>query len=315
MSSGDPRFDVIGLGCVAVDDLLVVDRFPASDEKCQVLERHRQCGGLAATALIAASRLGARSAYMGPLAAEDEFGRFALDTLRANGVDVSHVESRGSAIRATIVVGREPPTRNVFYDLSASLPLSPEHPPRELLEDTRVLLVDHYGAEAMVRAATIAREQGVAVVGDFEREGFEGFPELLDRVDHLILSRDFALRWTGTDNPDAAVQALWHSDRDVVAVTCGADGYWFRTSEHTATEHAPSFVVRTVDTTGCGDVFHGAYAAALAAGFDARDRLRRAAAAAAVKATHPGGQAGIPDAKTLDAFLERHLSPRPPTSP
>jgi len=87
-----------------------------------------------------------------------------------------------------------------------------------------------------------------------------------------------------------------------VAVTCGAKGCYYVTSENPAApRHQPAFKVQAVDTTGCGDVFHGAYAAALARGMSAPDRIRFAAAAAALKATQSGGaQGGIPTlAQTL----------------
>ncbi len=69
--------------------------------------------------------------------------------------------------------------------------------------------------------------------------------------------------------------------------------------------HLPAFPVEVVDTTGCGDVFHGAYAAGLAEGMNLPDRVRLAAAAAALKATQSGGQTGIPTRDAVDTFLTR----------
>jgi sugar/nucleoside kinase (ribokinase family) len=59
-----------------------------------------------------------------------------------------------------------------------------------------------------------------------------------------------------------------------------------------------------VDTTSCGDVFHGAYASALAWGLGLDERVRLACAAAALKATRPGGQAGIPTRAAVESFLQ-----------
>jgi sugar/nucleoside kinase (ribokinase family) len=64
--------------------------------------------------------------------------------------------------------------------------------------------------------------------------------------------------------------------------------------------------VNALDTTGCGDVFHGAYAAGLARGMDVEDRIRFASAAAALKATKHGGQSGIPKRSTVEKFLGRN---------
>src|SRR5262249_17765269 len=128
--------------------------------------------------------------------------------------------------------------------------------------------------------------------------------ELLGLVNHLILSRDFAEQLTGIADPRYAAVALWVEGKDVVVVTYGTEGCWTVSDERSSlARHFPAYPVATVDTTGCGDVFHGAYAAALAKGHDLAHRLRFASAAAALKATRPGGQAGIPNREAVEAFL------------
>jgi sulfofructose kinase len=99
------------------------------------------------------------------------------------------------------------------------------------------------------------------------------------------------------------IERLWGEGRAVVAVTCGEDGVWYRARGDERVHLLPAFRVDVVDSTGCGDVFHGAYALGLARAMDVQARMRFAAAAAAIKATKPGGQAGIPDSATVAAFL------------
>jgi sulfofructose kinase len=70
-----------------------------------------------------------------------------------------------------------------------------------------------------------------------------------------------------------------------------------------APKYQPAFRVKAVDTTGCGDVFHGAYAFALARGMALEERIRLAAATAALKATQPGGQAGSPSLRAVRRYL------------
>jgi sulfofructose kinase len=113
--------------------------------------------------------------------------------------------------------------------------------------------------------------------------------------DHLIVSESFAAQLTGTAEPRRALKKLWKEHHQLVAVTGGAKGCWYLSAEDPVRpRHQPAFKVKVVDTTGCGDVFHGAYAAALARGMNAQDRIRFAAATAALKATKPGAQKGIP---------------------
>src|SRR5436309_652030 len=82
--------DVLGLGCVAVDDLLYVESYPAPDRKTRIESRDRQCGGLTATALVAAARMGARCAYAGVLGS-DELSEFAIARLKAERIDLTHL--------------------------------------------------------------------------------------------------------------------------------------------------------------------------------------------------------------------------------
>lgn len=301
--------DVLGLGCTAVDDLVFVPRFPDPDSKLRVTRRERHCGGLTATALVAAARLGARTAYTGTLGTDAD-SVFVLEALARAGVQTRGTVHQPDArpVRSVILVDERTGTRTILYDVSGAVGASARQPAAEWIARSRVLLVDGWGMAGQIRAARIARRAGVAVVGDLESFDRPRFEELLALADHLIVSEDFARRYTGTDDPAEGARRLWRADRAVVVVTCGARGGWWLAAGDTQTRHFRAFPVRVVDTTGCGDVFHGAYAAALARGLPLEDRLRVAAAAAALKATKPGGQAGCP---TWTA-VQRLLAGNPP---
>lgn len=301
-----PRYDVLGLGCTAVDELLYVESYPPADAKLRVRRRERQCGGLTATALVAAARLGARCAYAGTLGVEED-SQFVIDTFIREGIDVQHaLRQRGAhPIRSIIIVDERRHTRNVFYDTTGFVGAAPDAPAARLVRAARVLFVDLWGMDGMVRAARLARARGIPVVGDLERSNAPRFRELLRLVDHLIVPAEFACRFTKARTPAAAAERLWSKDRQAVVVTCGADGCWSVDGSSRRAVRWPAFRVRTVDTTGCGDVFHGAYAAALAKGLSLPERIQWAAAAAALKATQAGGQAGIPTRAAVSAFLRR----------
>jgi sugar/nucleoside kinase (ribokinase family) len=304
-------FDVLGLGCAAVDDLLYVDAYPAADTKVRVRKRDRQCGGLTATALVAAARSGSRCAFAGILG-QEENSQFILNALTREGVDIQHVVRRAEVrpIHSTIIVDETHHTRNIFFDLEGSVGADTSSPSPTVIESARVLFVDHYGIEGMIRAVDIAHAAGRAVVADFERHEWPGFHDLLQRVDHVIISRDFARRLTGLSDPAAAATNLWSKEREVVIVTCGEEGCWFQTRGGPDKPRSfPAFRVTTVDTTGCGDVFHGAYASCLARGLEVEERIRFAAAAAAIKATRHGAQAGIPTRTETEMFLQNHGEP------
>ncbi|HSH77751.1 MAG TPA: PfkB family carbohydrate kinase [Herpetosiphonaceae bacterium] len=300
-------FDVLGLGAVAVDDFVYVDAYPPPDVKLSVLGRGRQLGGLTATALVAAARLGARAGYAGVLG-DDELSRAAASGLAQEQIDLSHLVIQPDArpIYSTIIVSPQRGTRNIFFDCHGVVGAHPLLPEPAVIRRSRVLLVDSFGLEGMARAARIAHDAGIPIVADLEEAGSPLFDELLSLVDHLILSSGFAQALTQTPDPASAAAQLWSSARKVVIVTAGADGMWYLADGNTHDVHyQPAFQVQVVDSTGCGDVFHGAYAAGLARGLGLADRIRVASAAAALKATKPGGQAGIPDWPHVEQFLQQ----------
>jgi sulfofructose kinase len=307
VDSSEPcAVDVLGLGVTAVDEILYVDAYPPADTKLQVRRRERNLGGLTSIALIAAARLGCRTAYAGVLG-NDEASEFVLSNLKQEGIDLRYLVRHDDArpIRATIIVGSNPSTRNIFFELNDFTGAHPRQPDAAVIRAARVLLVDHVGIEGMLRAARIAREAGIPIVSDLELAVSSSFHDLLTLVDHPIMSCNFAAQLTGETVPAAMVEKLWTPMRKVVVVTCGAEGAWYLT-EDGRVRHQPAFKVNAVDTTGCGDVFHGVYAACLARGLDVAERIRFASAAAALKATQSGGARSVPVLSAVEAFLQKN---------
>ena len=292
---------ILGCGCVAVDDILHVAAYPAADTKSRVTRRARRCGGLVGNALIAAARQGAPCRYAATLG-DDDLSAFVLETLRAEGIDLARVARAPGAypVHSVIVVSDDRGTRNIFADLAGVENAPPPPLGADAVASASVLLIDHFWPETKLPALTAARAAGIPVVADFENGDHPRFAELLGLVDHLILSAEFSRGLTGQD-PAGAVEALWHESRTLVAVTGGEEGCWYRTAQGPA--HQPAFRVRAVDTNGCGDVFHGAYAAALASGEEPAEALRYGAAAAALKAGRPAGPDAIPRRSEVEEFL------------
>lgn len=308
---GNAVIDVLGLGIVTVDDLLYLDHFPAIEEKLRVQSRLRQCGGVTGTALVAAARLGALGFYAGQLSS-DPLSDFIRETLSRENIDLSLVDPSHHRlpIHSTILVENRTRTRTILFEKDDAPYQGHQWPEESVIRSCRVLFLDHDFSERGVRAARIARSAGIPIVADFERDEAPDFPALLALADHLIVNDAFARRITGQDQPRQAAETLWNPDRAVVVVTSGALGCWW-IDRHSAPEarFEPAFAVETEDSTGCGDVFHGAYAACLARGDDLATRLRIASAAAALKALHRGGQAGAPSRSAVEAFLLSQSQP------
>lgn len=295
-------YDILGLGVSAVDDILFVESFPQPDTKAQVMRSERRVGGLTAVALAAAARLGAACAYAGVLG-HDDISTFVETTLRAEGIDTALVVRRDDAqpVHATIILDASTSSRTILYEIRGRTGADETRPDPAVLQSARVLFVDDHGIPGSIRAVQIAREAGIPVVGDFERNHWARFDELFALIDHVLVGQQFARRYTATTDPAASVLRLWTPARAVVIVTCGDQGCWY-TTDGVTVEHMPAFPVQAIDTTGCGDVFHGAYAAALAWGWSMEARVRFASAAGAIKASRGGGIAGIPSRAEVEVL-------------
>lgn len=296
-------WDVLGLGAVAVDDLVFLDRHPQADAKQRIRSRQRQGGGLTGTALAAAARLGAHAAYCGILG-EDELSRFALESLQEAGVDTSAVVVQPGAgpHYSIVLIDLSTGTRSVLSDISRVIPLAASAVTPALIRQSKVLFVDHSQVEAALRGAELAAEAGTPVVADLERDEHPRTRGLLARIDHLIVGVKMGRALTGEEQPAAMAQELGEGGRACAVVTAGERGCWYSLSGGPV-KYFPAFEVPVVDTTGCGDVFHGAYAAALAFGKSIPQAIRIATAAAGLKASQKGGRAGIPDMAAVEKLL------------
>jgi sugar/nucleoside kinase (ribokinase family) len=280
-------WDILGLGSITVDELLYVPSFPAPDTKMQVTRSVKRIGGLTAVALLAAARLGARCAYAGVLG-HDDISRYVENAMQQAGVDTSLVPYRDDAqpVHAIVIVAQE--TRTILFTLDGRIGADDELPPADAIRAARLLLIDDYGTKGNLRAAEIARAANIPMVADMERDDLPGYRDVLALVDHLIVPARFALRVTNAAQPDEAAKRLWHDERSAVVITCGEEGGWYVSAEQREPRQYAAFRVPAVNTLGCGDVFHGAYAAALVSGLDVHQRVQFAAAAAALKATGEG---------------------------
>src|SRR5438309_7389038 len=253
-----PEFDVVGVGLNATDTVLIVPHFPAYAGKVPFHEEHMSPGGQVASAMVACSSLGLKTKYIGAIG-DDERGRIQIESLRGTGVNLDHVQIRKNCPNqsAYIIIDRSTGERTVLWQRPECLRIDPSEIAPEQITCARLLHIDGHDTPAVEHAARIAREAGMPVTVDVDTI-YHGFDRVLPHVDYLIASSEFPVQWTNQTDPFKALEMIQQEYKmRVAAMTLGAHGAL--ALEQGNFVYSPAFVVNCIDTTGAGDVFHGAF--------------------------------------------------------
>ena len=305
------EFDVVGLGLNATDTLILVPHFPAYAGKAPFHQEILSPGGQVASAMVTCARLGLRTKYIGTVG-DDERGRVQMESLLQSGINLDHVQVRKGCANqsAYIIIDRTTGERTVLWRREECLRLEPEEITPEQITCARLLHIDGHDTRAVEQAARIARRHGVPVTVDVDTI-YHGFDQVLPHIDYLIASSEFPAQWTNQADPFKALQVIQREyGMRVAAMTLGSHGAL--ALENGNFVYSPAFVVNCADTTGAGDVFHGAFCYAVLQGMCMRDALDLSNAMAALNCTAIGARGGIrglEDARALMARAERRVHP------
>jgi sulfofructose kinase len=287
-----PDFDVVGVGLNATDTVLVVPRMPAYGGKGPFVQELMSPGGQVASALVACARLGLRCKYIGSIG-DDERGRIQWDSLQGTGVNLDHVQLRKGCANqsAYIIIDQTTGERTVFWSRPDCLRIEPEEITPEQITCAKLLHIDGHDTRAVAHAARIARQHGIPVTVDVDTI-YKGFEQVLPNVDYLITSSEFPTNWTGESDPCRALTLMQETfGMKVAAMTLGAHGSLALCDGRF--HYSPAFVVNCIDTTGAGDIFHGAFCYAVVRGYELPDALEFSNAMAALNCTAMGARGGI----------------------
>jgi sulfofructose kinase len=291
---------IVCVGNVVHDEVFRVESLPASGIKTGVLDYMDRYGGPAATAAVAICHLGGSASYWGRVGA-DPAGETAIRALRKHGVDCTGVAvlPEGRTLRAIVLVDKAG-ERSIVSD-RRSLPADPNVLPKNGLDGAAVVLVDSRWPAGAEAALDRARDAGIPTVLDADGGSRADNERLITMADHVVFSSEGLRDFAGEGSEVELLRRCQMKPCKVIAVTRGAAGsLWLI---HREVVSVPAFRVPVADTTGCGDVFHGAYALALCEGQRALEAARFAAAAAAVKAERGRGWDGMADRSAVETLL------------
>ena len=295
---------VVCVGHAVLDHVFAVPSLPAAEGKHFATGYREVGGGPAATAAVTVARLGGQARLWARLG-DDPAGDRIVEGLAAEGVATDGLLRIPGAVSSLSAVMVDPGGERMIVNyLDPSLDPSADWLPVDLLGSDGVgcVLGDLRWPAGTTHALAAARAAGVPGVLDADSVPDPLDPAPFQAASHILFSRPGLAQFTGQAEMATALHTAAHTTRALVAVTEGGDGV--RWLDAGRMHHRPAFPVSVVDTLGAGDVFHGAFALALARGQAMAEAIRFAAAAAALKCTRPGGREGIPTQAELAAYLD-----------
>lgn len=306
--------NVVGLGLSTLDIVQRLEQLPTWDNPGRIDDILFDGGGPAATALATVSRFGERAGFVGTVG-NDWVGEMKLRSLREHGVDVARVVSRDEPETQVIFCYVDSHSGERIFTGSKDFgraPLQAAELDESYITGAELLHMDGFHHEAALQSARWMKAAGKTVVLDGSAVSGNTlapqFAALVELTDVLVCGDGFVQALTGHDDDMAAATSALERGPEIVVITKGAEGSHLVTASERL--FAPAFPVDVVDTTGAGDVFHGAFIYGLLQDWPLEQILEFSSATAALECTRLGGRAGIPTLAEVQLFLQEHAATR-----
>ena len=301
--------DIIGIGVCTLDIISVVDHFPSGEEVQKSISSTIDGGGPIATALAAASKLGSKTVMMDSLG-NDWLGVDIKEDLQNYGVDTNCIKvNHGSTSSfAQILVRKNDGARTIVYTPGNSPELSEAEISEELISRAKYAHINGRHFSACLKTCEIAKSCNTKISFDGGAHRYkERFRQIIPNVDLVIASKQFAFEYSNETSIEIAAEMFLNLGVETVVITDGIKGSWLF-NEEIFNYHQPAFINQNViDTTGCGDSYHGAFLYSLCSGRNYKDAMVIASAVASINASSLGGRKGLPSFTELKSFLDNHL--------
>lgn len=296
---------IVGIGACVFDALYEIPTYPTEDTKMRATASKAAGGGPVATGLVAAQKLGEETAYIGVLST-DNGGAFLKSDFEKYGVSTDLIDEKDGyrSFASVLWLCADSATRTCVFDKGDLPPLQLNDAQKDAIRRADILMVDGNELDAAVEAAAIAKNNGTKVLYDCGGL-YKDVERLLALTDIMIPSEEFAMGHTGEANAEAAAKKLFDTYRpEVVVVTQGKRGGILYDGK-TVTPY-PIYPATVVDSNGSGDVFHGAFAAAVCKGYDYLKCCHFSSAVSALKCMGVGARESVPSFSRVAAYMKEN---------
>lgn len=296
---------IVGIGACVFDTLFNIPAYPKEDTKLRAVSSKPAGGGPVATGLVAAQKLGEQTAFIGNLS-DDSGGIYLKKDFEKYGVDTELIDVKSGyrSFSSVIWLANDTASRTCVFDKGNLPALVLSEAQKSAIKDAEILMVDGNEMDAAVEAAKYAKTVGTKVLYDCGGL-YDGVERLLALTDIMIPSEEFSLGHTGCKTAEDAAKKLYEMySPEVVVVTQGKKGGLMFDGK--AVTEYPIYPAEVVDSNGSGDVFHGAFAAAIVKGFDFLKCCHFSSAVSGLKCTGVGARESVPDFETTKKYLKEN---------
>jgi sugar/nucleoside kinase (ribokinase family) len=294
--------DIIGIENPIMDFNILLDKMPDAGGFASLKEYSWQGGGNVGSALVAAARLGAKCGVVG-IVGDDGYGQFCIDDFRRHNIDTSHLIKDAGNKTSFVICLAEISTKGRSFIAKPGTRRQPTitELDKDYLSTTKYIHLGPMG-QPQVQAAVWAKEMGITVVDDagYFNSDTDAHTDLID----VFVGSEHYYKGLFNDNHyENNCKSIQKRGPRIVVFTLGAKGCVGIDGDQYFT--VPAFNnISIVDTTGAGDVFHGAFIFGLLQGWDLKKTSLFSSAVSAIKCTRLGGRAAIPDYNTVQKFIE-----------
>jgi len=294
-------YDIVGVGTVVVDHLVLLAHHPVQDAKTNILSDAYQVGGPVPTAQVLLSRFGKRCAFIGSWG-DDHFGPLIEQDLKAENLDLtaSRMISGTRSGYAQVWIDEQAETRTIACYRPEHC-LQPNELDTRLLQQTKAVHLDGWPQETCLHAAQLARQAGARVCLDAGSLK-PGMQELIPYLNVMNCPRRFITEYLQTDDVHVAGKALLQQGPEIVTITDGIHGAWLFTTAGSL--HCAALPVLSLDTTGAGDVFSGALLYGILEEWPLDRVLKFASVTAALKCERLGNRDALPSLTEIETVLQ-----------
>lgn len=302
------KYDIVGIGATPLDTLMVVEKFPQGREVQPTLNFTCCSGGPVGTALSTASKLGSKTIMIDKIS-DDITGKSIISDFLNYNVDTSaiQIENNKKSACATILVEKATGDRAIYFTPSTTGELTDISPFIKIIPTSKILHINGRHKEILTAAITLAKKHKVQVSFDGGANRYNEFNDFLaQQSDICILAKDFANKYTKETDTINALKIIIDKGSTIAGITLGNQGSYLM-DNHYHLIYQPAFKQKTtIDTTGCGDSYHGAFLYSILNDYSLTQSAQIASAVASMNTQKLGSRGNLPTLKQLQYFLKQY---------